>query len=74
MGPTGSWPRMDGTDQLGSSFWSKGEMRLIPVKCPPEPFEPGPPHNQTMMGNATLQAVILPQCGMGGPMGMGHND
>ena len=40
-------------------------MRLIPVKCPPEPFEPVPPHNQTMMGNETLQAVILPQCGTG---------
>jgi len=62
-GPTGSWPLLNGRDQLGSSNWAKGEMRLIPVKCPEiEPFEPSPPHNQTMLTNATMKAVVLPTC------------
>jgi len=61
--PAGAWPQFNGAEQMGTTFWLKGEMRLIPVKIPEEPFEPTPQHNQTMLTNATVKAVVLPSCG-----------
>ena len=60
--PAGAWPQFNGAEQMGTTFWLKGEMRLIPVKIPEEPFEPTPQHNQTMLTNPTVRAVVLPSC------------
>ena len=60
-GPSEAQPR-NGRAELGSSMWAKADMRLIPFKCPPEPFEPGPSHNQTMLMNMTLMSIFQPTC------------
>ena len=49
--------RTDGDDVL-----AQGGDAADPVKCPEEPFEPTPPHNQTMPTNATVKAVVIPTC------------